>query len=71
MDEAVNAFAALRDLDAAMYRQQTELARGFGFVVEPPPEEVGMSGLASCSVQCVPSSLCCVQGSCCVWFGSG
>lgn len=40
MEEAVKAFAALHDLDEAMYQEQPELAQGLGFVLKTLPEEV-------------------------------
>lgn len=42
MEEAQNAVIALRELDKAMHREQPDRARGLGFVVEPPSDEVGV-----------------------------
>lgn len=40
MEEAAKAVAGLVELDLAMYRPQTDRARGLGFVMDAPDDEV-------------------------------
>lgn len=40
MQEARNAVAALQELDTAMFQPQPDRARGLGFVLETPSDEV-------------------------------